>query len=147
MVPLSKKVHHSPFSKNLRCKHKSEIAEKPKVLPHPNPPLGKGRELNFFFTPLQEGENWISFSPFARGRELDFFFPPWKGEGTGFLFHPFARGRELDFFFPPLQEGENWISFSPLCKGGLRGVNPRVGFLYLTQPRTAIFSSQKYIST
>ena len=39
----------------LRCTHKLSNHNQSAELPHPNPPLIKGRELDFFFPPLQGG--------------------------------------------------------------------------------------------
>jgi hypothetical protein len=50
-------------------------------LPYPNPPLVKGRELDFIISPL------------CKGRELDF------------IISPLCKGRELDFIISPLCKG------------------------------------------
>jgi hypothetical protein len=67
-------------------------------LPHPNPPLIKGREPDFFVSPLYEATVYTQVIESLPVPKLPHPNPP------------LVKGRELDFLV------------SPLYKGGLRGV-------------------------
>jgi len=71
-------------------------------IPHPNPPLAKGRGQDSGFPPLQGG---IKGGKFPALREIPV--------------SPLSKGGLRGVKFPALRE----IPVSPLSKGGLRGVN------------------------
>jgi len=96
-------------------------------LPHPNPPLTKGRGLDSLVSPPSKGG--------LRGVKYPTFYgilphpnpPLTKGRGLDSLISPKERG--LDSLISPKERGLDSL-VSPLSKGGLRGVFLELGNCY-----------------
>jgi hypothetical protein len=107
-------------------------------LPHPNPPLTKGRGPDSLVSPKGRGLDSL-ISP--KGRGLDSLVSPLSKGGLrgvkyptfyGILPHPnppLTKGRGLDSLISPKGRGLDSL-VSPLCKGGLRGVFLELGNCY-----------------
>jgi len=102
-------------------------------LPHPNPPLTKGRGLDFLISPKERGLDFLIspkergldslISPLAKGGLRGVKYPTFygilphpnppltKGRGLDSLISP--KGRGLDSFVSPQGEGTGFSCFPP----------------------------------